>query len=304
MFIALDIGGTHARMALFTENPEIANSFNDNFVKLAVLDMRNNYKKDLELLKNTYYSWKKEFENSDKKLKLKSGAAGIAGAFSVDNKRLIKSVHLNSWQNQDLQNDFEEIFNCSFVFRNDTFMAVAGAIALRNQSGDFWYINWGTGIGGALAIDLEKAMSGSLLKKGNKDWHYQVKPSEIGHASICKDGLICSCGQTGCWDAYCAGGQLEKRFNKHLSELTLSEWRPVFNDMAQGIINLYVSYPTPIIIMNGGVIQHETDKLDLLQELIRNKLKIFAIPPRIIILDKGDVSGLIGSWLVAAGILS
>ncbi len=291
MYLVLDIGGTHARMALISRSYQ-ETPFYPEVARISEIKICNDYQKDLLNLEKLFKQFKKDFTEEGFEFQIIAGAVAIAGVLSEDGKSLTNSPHLNSWENKDLEQDFLRIFGCRFIFRNDTYMAVYSVLMINNPKDDFWYVNWGTGIGGALVIKDANI-------KHSFPFHFQA--SEFGHGALTMDGISCECGQRGCWDAYCGGGQLEKQMGKNLAELSFAEWKPIFDNMAQGIINLYLSYPTKVIVLNGGVIQHQSEKLELLQELLNKKIKIINKRPQLLILRDGDNAGLIGSWIVASG---
>src|SRR5690606_33002235 len=61
---------------------------------------------------------------------------------------------------------------------------------------DLLLVTVGTGIGGGIIQD------GVLLRGG-----FGIA-AEIGHLRIVRDGILCGCGQHGCWEQYGSGSAL------------------------------------------------------------------------------------------------
>lgn len=67
-------------------------------------------------------------------------------------------------------------------------------------------ITLGTGVGGGIIID-NKVYSG-----------FNYAGAELGHIVIVKDGVACSCGRKGCWEAYSSATALIRMTTKKLAE--------------------------------------------------------------------------------------
>ena len=61
---------------------------------------------------------------------------------------------------------------------------------------DMWMVTLGTGIGGGF-------VSGSKLQRGSHGF-----AGEIGHMIVESQGILCPCGQRGCWERYASGSGL------------------------------------------------------------------------------------------------
>ncbi len=96
------------------------------------------------------------------------------------------------------------------LIENDANAAAKGEAAFGAAKGykNSVMITLGTGLGGGVVID-GKIMSG-----------YNGAGAELGHSVIVADGLPCSCGRKGCWEAYCSATGLINMTKKALEGKT------------------------------------------------------------------------------------
>jgi len=265
MYITLDIGGSKCRIAYFSGLTK------DSLIKFEYTAMTNDYARDI----GTIFA----FIDNNKTEQIHGIAIGIAGSLSPDKSTLQNSPNLSAWEGRNLKDDFSVEYNCPVVIENDTFMAATGEAAFGGHHQDFWYLNWGTGIGG------------SLVKVNAED--YQVTAAEPGHQIIETDGLKCRCGQHGCLESYAGGFAMEKYYHASPEELKWEQWKEVLQRMATGLINILASSPTRLVVFNGGVAFNQPDKVKMLEAILEERLKIISVP--VIKLSKlQDMAGLYG----------
>ena len=80
---------------------------------------------------------------------------------------------------------------------------------VRGRSGSMAYLSLENGIGGAVLMD------GALCPGDN------ARSGEFGHICVEPGGLPCSCGKSGCLEAYCSARRIEERFGVPLEEFFL-----------------------------------------------------------------------------------
>jgi predicted NBD/HSP70 family sugar kinase len=132
-----------------------------------------------------------------------------------------------------------------------------------NDTEDAVYLSINKGVGGAIII-------------GNKLFYgLDGRSGEFGHVSIVKDGLICSCGKKGCFEAYCSTNVLtESSFDdiddffttlEKGNQYCMRKWEIYLDHLATGINNIYTIFDSKIII--GGEISKYLEKyFDILQQ--------------------------------------
>lgn len=118
---------------------------------------------------------------------------GICVAGDVDNKKGIVRFSPNlNWKNYDIRSAAEKVFKKPINVENDANAASFGAHVLdtKMRFKNLICITLGTGIGGGVIVD-GKLYRGSTGSAG-----------EIGHLTYIPEGIICSCGNSGCFERY------------------------------------------------------------------------------------------------------
>jgi glucokinase len=154
------------------------------------------------------------------------------------------------------------------------------------------YVSIGTGIGGGVITN------GRLLlgRRG--------LAAEVGHMSIVDDGAVCSCGNSGCWEALASGSALSRlirsrsgeststklnqgpRHNRFNRSRTFDAAAPTTADMQTllqqearylgiGITNLIHIFSPECVILGGGVAEIFDQLIDTITQTIGQR----AMPP-------------------------
>lgn len=264
MVLALDVGGTNARIALVDQN---------KIKGLQSFRISNDYERDLANIEKAVKGY----------VSVDWDRAGFAIAGALDEKRekLLNSVNLPGWTGKNLRVDLQKILGTDLKIENDAYCAALAVSESDHPGGDFWYVNWGTGIGGCLGV----AVPGG----------FKITPAEIGHMCLDKAGARCRCGQIGCWDDLAGGGAVKKRYLKEYIELPSSEKHRLTKLFTLGLVNLFVAVPVPEIILNGGIVLGQKDILDEIKGEFNKSLKILSRLPQIRIAKSGQYAGLLGA---------
>lgn len=265
MFLVLDIGGTNCRVAVFEENikrPKLI-----EYIKLSK-DINN----DLIRIKEVIGSYKDS---------INAVVLALAGVVDKEKNILLKSPHIPSWVGINLKDTFRKLFDCPLHVFNDTYLAAYGEAYSSNYRKDFWYLNWGSGIGGCLA------------KWENDEW--KLYASEPGHMVLEIGGVECNCGQKGCWDILAGGKGISKRFNKLPKDLLLSEWKSIIPYMSTGLQNILAIAPAELIIIGGGIALNQPLVVDLIEKKLYQDLKIFK-PPKLYRTKLSDLAAIYGGF--------
>jgi glucokinase len=126
-------------------------------------------------------------------------AVGIGAAGYVDDKRatvlFAPNIH---WRHEPLKDKVEQRVGMPVVVENDANAAAWGEYRFGAGQGheDVICITLGTGLGGGIII-------GNKLRRGR----FGVA-AEFGHIRVVPDGLLCGCGNQGCWEQYASGRAL------------------------------------------------------------------------------------------------
>lgn len=266
MILTGDIGGSSIRLALWNE---------DKIIKYLSFPTENNYDKDLKNIAKHLT----EFQTEQTENKIEIAVFAIAGSLNASHDALINSINLTSWQNREIVKDLHAITNSKVIIENDTYCAALAEKKYHQEA--FWYVNWGTGIGGCL-----------VLENGS------IKASEIGHTSLNILGDKCRCGQIGCWDSLVSGKSIELLYGKDFSKITDVQWRELVDTFSKGLINLYLSYPADIVV-NGGVILKKKELLEYIKESMNRGITIVRTRPRLSLAHNEDLAGIKGAHILA-----
>jgi glucokinase len=126
-------------------------------------------------------------------------AVGVGAAGYIDKSRAVVLFAANlAWRDLDLKSDLEDKLGLPVVVENDANAAAWGEFqyGAGHDVDDLLLVTVGTGVGGGVVLD------GSLYRGA-----FGVG-AEIGHMRVVPDGLLCGCGNRGCFEMYASGSAL------------------------------------------------------------------------------------------------
>ena len=252
MFIGVDIGGSSIRVGGFSgvDNPQL--------LKYSKGQINLNYEEELGRLIELIV------EESDGKA-VEGIGMGIAGVWDEGLGKLVKSPNLQHWIGENFKEALSRYFNCKVVVANDAVAAALGEARYGHGKGrSFLYITWGSGIGGVVIRTL-----------GTKR---EIQSFEPGHQIIQLNGPDCTCGQKGCWEQFVGGNGIEKRYGRSAESLDEKQWHEVMEYLSQGLINCLVMHPVDLMIFGGGVALNQTQRLDKMNGILKERMKIYPVP--------------------------
>lgn len=136
-------------------------------------------------------------------LELKSrheiSSVGVGAAGYIDKARSTVMFAPNiAWRDVNLRQGLEKQIDLPVVIENDANAAAWGEFAYGAGADveDLLLVTVGTGVGGGLVLD------GQLYRGA-----YGVG-AEIGHMRIVPNGIVCGCGNLGCYEQYASGNAL------------------------------------------------------------------------------------------------
>jgi len=168
---------------------------------------------------------------------------------------------------------------------------------------DMWMVTLGTGIGGGF-------VSGSKLQRGSHGF-----AGEIGHMVVESQGILCKCGQRGCWERYASGSGLATIAGGERGEEVIAraaggdkqaiEYLNTFGRwVAVGLVNLTNITDPNVIVIGGGL----AEAADLVMPHIKTWFKqLLYAPdnrahPELRVAQLGEHAGAIGAALLSAGV--
>ncbi|MBM7824276.1 glucokinase [Arcanobacterium pluranimalium] len=303
--IGVDVGGTKIAAGVVNEDGEIlaisrkpTPAQNAQLSVQTIIDVINDLKKSYDV-----------------------EAVGIGAPGFIDNSRSSVILAPNMcWQNEPLAMKVAQAVSLPVFLENDANAAAWGEYrfgAAKGRSSAIT-VTVGTGIGGGVI------MEGNLLR-GSYGF-----AAEIGHMNMVPEGLLCGCGENGCWEMYASGNALVRLAKERATKspalaqrmLELAEGnidaingytvtqaaqdgdvasRDCFQDLGrwlgQGIADLAAIFDPEVFVLSGGV----SEAGDLLLAPVRNAFEMRLTArtlrplPSMVIAKLGNQAGLIGA---------
>lgn len=182
--IAIDLGGTTAKMAIVSPKGEIKHKWS------IATDISN---EGAFIVSNIIKSIKNKLEelsiSTDQVLGI---GMGTPGSVDIKEKTVIGAYNLNWATLQKVGEAFAQEFALPFYIDNDANVAALGEqwVGAGNNEDSVVMVTLGTGVGGGIVIDgdLLHGISGTA--------------GEIGHITVEPDSIFkCTCGKAGCLEA-------------------------------------------------------------------------------------------------------
>jgi glucokinase len=126
-------------------------------------------------------------------------AVGVGAAGYIDKARSVVLFAPNlAWRDLDLKADLESTLGLHVVVENDANAAAWGEFQFGagHDIDDLLLVTVGTGVGGGVVLD------GALYRGA-----FGVG-AEIGHMRVVPGGILCGCGNRGCFEMYASGSAL------------------------------------------------------------------------------------------------
>lgn len=298
-FLGIDIGGTAAKIGIVTDRGEIKemDSFSVSF---------DHYKTPIieTVVKNT-----DAFLERIGMIPSELSGIGVSatGQINVLEGTVAGSAgHIDNWLGTQVKQILEEHYHLPAAVANDANCAVIGEQwrGAAKDCGNVVMITIGTGVGGGIIVQ-DQLLLGAVGIAG-----------ELGHFTVKKDGLPCTCGNKGCYERYASTTALVRRVTEMLgnSSDVVIDGRYIFKqvsegneairdiledwieDIAVGLIGLIHIFNPETVIVGGGVSQQEELFIQPLKEKILNKvMPCFCENLRICAAELGNYAGLLGA---------
>jgi glucokinase len=278
--LALDIGGTKFRLAIF-EGSQIVARISGATDRAGGRDWM------LGQVAKIIADWKTLYT-------IDRCGVGFGGPVDFEKQRVALSTHVSGWSDFDLPRDLEGLIKVRPIMDNDANVGGLGEALYGAGRGSrpLFYLTLSTGIGGGIITPDDKIYRGADSYAG-----------EIGHITIRPDGPECLCGARGCLERLCCGLWLERDHRRPAEELFQN---PDF--VERYVVDLALGLKAAIMLLNpariviGGGISKAGDALfvPLRAELRRqitdwSRARIDVVPAAL-----GDDSVLYGAFALAA----
>jgi len=297
--VAIDIGGTNIKYALVDrlgkivyESLKPARQVNEGFGLITCL------KNIITEVSDYAYS-----------SKLPVIGIGIGVPSIVDNGVVLFANNIPELDHQNLKQIIEDFVHLPVFVDNDANLMGLGEVKYgetKNIS-DAVFLTVGTGIGGALILN-------GKLYNGYRD-----RGAELGHLIINSEGRICSCGASGCLEAYASINVLIAEYQhlrspkqRHLSteidgkyivaRYKENQWEAVaamenhFRYMATGIVSLINIFAPQQVIIGGGISESGDYYINNIRQLVNaSVMKETSCFTTIVRASLGNKAGFLGA---------
>ncbi|MDD4699532.1 MAG: ROK family protein [Oscillospiraceae bacterium] len=279
-FLGIDLGGTNIAAGVIDENYNIVGRGK----------MRTNLPRPAEqIVEDMATAARMAIENAGLKMSdIKEIGIGSPGSIDPVNGVVTYSNNLG-FSMLPLREMMEKRLNIKVFLDNDANAAAFGEQLAGAGKGtkDFVAVTLGTGVGGGVIV------GGKMLTGFN------FAGGELGHTVILMDGVHCTCGRNGCWEAYASATALVRQTREAMQKDVNSKmWgivsgnleyvngRTAFDGMragdksatdvvtkyfeyvACGITNIVNIFQPEIICIGGGISKEGETLLTPIRELI------------------------------------
>ena len=191
-----------------------------------------------------------------------------------------------------IKEEFKKWLDVPVCIENDANAAAYGEYRLHgSESGSFVLITIGTGIGGGIVVN-------NKIYRG-----FYGAGAELGHITMYKDGIPCSCGRNGCFEKYASASALIEQTKEAIANnpaslmakeqsvtgKTAFDAAKAGDAVAKAVVDRYISYLAegimdiimllrPERIAIGGGIANEGDAfIDRIRKYVVENLKTYDI---------------------------
>src|SRR5215203_6891688 len=304
LVFAVDLGGTHLRVALVDDTGSILKQLKQETPKGDSAGCI------IDALAGAAREW-----NADQ-LPVIATSIMVPGAVDSDKAVVLQAPNLPSLVNYPLKAALEERLGWPVFLENDANAAALGEMWLGAARGcrDVVSITLGTGVGGGVILD-GKLWSGSHGSGG-----------EIGHTTVDPfSGLKCKCGNTGCLELFASATAIVRMTREGLpefpgsalntdelsavkvyeagikgDELALSVFRRFGMYLGIGLANLMNLIDPQIIVLTGGAVNGwDLFAPEMYRQVGERAFRATAQQVKIARAECGDNAGLLGAARLA-----
>lgn len=301
--LAADVGGTNTRMAVVTgkgkiltqlKRPTLCKKGRDEMIKFLITFARETIEKS-QLTRE----------------KICGMGIGFPGPLNGESGIVFNPPNLIGWDNVPLKDILEEELKMPVSIENDANSAALGE----------WWKGAGAGTNSLVCITLGTGVGGGIILDG-KLWHgASWIAGEIGHTTVIRDGMNCTCGNKGCLEAYASSRGIIERANIALSEKSnkdkfrpITELKQLDHLVSEGdkiilniiketgiilgiaIANLANLLNPEMVVLFGGVTNLGENLIKPLREEVKKRaFKKATESLRIEVAKLGDNSGILGA---------
>lgn len=289
--IGIDIGGTKIAAAIVHKSGKIVH-------QLLIPTPKENRQGILTVLHQVIHSLAEKARQES--LLLQGIGIGAAGQIDFERGRVLSgTTNIVDWNDVPLRDEISRITPLPIWVDNDVnVMALAEhQLGVARGEENVVCLTLGTGVGGGV-------ISGGRLLRGA--WG---GAAELGHISVDMNGPICNCGLRGCLETYVSGSAIARALGvQPISNDLVSKWMEegdssavavvdqMITALSYGIVNIIHTFNPTMIILGGGVMNHN----EWICQSVQGKISSLGIRSlvdsvKIKMAKLGPESGLIGA---------
>ena len=239
---------------------------------------------------------------------------GISATGQIDTKNGIvagSGGNIRNWEGSNLKDAFTQKFHLPVTVINDANCVALGEkwTGSAKNAKDVIVLTIGTGLGGGIIVNDQILLGQSGFG------------GEIGHFSIQKQGLACTCNNKGCFEQYASMTALVKSVREYYEtadpdymckhpingknifesvrkgdEAIIRIVDAWIHDISAGIVSLVHIFNPELIIIGGGVsVQEELFIAKLREEVMKNIMPNFRRNLQLRAATLGNNAGMIGA---------
>lgn len=304
LVFAVDLGGTHLRVALVDDTGRILKQLKQKTPRGDSADCI------INALADAAAQW------SDQKQRIVATSIMVPGAVDNDKAVVLQAPNLPSLVNFGLKAALEQRLGWPVFLENDANAAAVGEMWMGAARGchDVMSVTLGTGVGGGLILD-GKLWRGSHGSAG-----------EIGHTTVDPfSELKCKCGNIGCLELFASATAIVRMTRENLSlfpgsrlksddltaervydagrdgdELALAVFKRVGMYLGIGLSNIINLIDPQIIVISGGAANGwDLFASEMYQQVEQRAFRTTARQVKIARAECGDNAGLLGAARLA-----
>lgn len=270
MFIGIDIGGTHIRVASGRQGKiERRLDFPTAELQTSIQDV------------------KEAVRSLSHEAPIEKIGIGVPGPLETKTGRVLSPPHLTGWDNVEIADIFSKLLNLPVVVGHDASVAALAEFyyGAGRSSNPLLYYTVSTGIGVGLIVD-------------GKIYRGLYNP-EAGHQILGREGRLCLCKQEADLETYSSGEGLQILTGQDPVELEKTKlWQEALEWLAIGIANSILHYSPEIVVIGGGMTRHKNLFFPPLEKFIKRYLHELPYVP-IAPATLGQDAGVIGALTLA-----
>lgn len=250
---------------------------------------------------------------------IKAVGVGLPGLVDNESGMVIQTPNM-AFGNTPFRELFQKEWDVPVYLGNDSNCAAIG---------EYW-AGAAKGCDPAVVITLGTGIGGGLIVGGKLFTGFANGGMEVGHMCIHPNGVLCGCGNRGCWEQYGSATALIRITREEMQRSPKSAlWEYAEDDLLKvngrtafqaarqddpsahkvlyrylqglslGLINIVNVLQPEIICVGGGISGAEDDLLlDPLRELVKEGCFDKNHPPRIVKASLGNDAGIVGAAIL------